>query len=140
MPNSSYSRITRSPARQRTPPWIAGIGPFLHQAGEKRLVLFAQLARRARRRFVDQPVWPLIVEPDHPVSQGLPIHAAVLRRLFPRGTVEHCCNRKEPARLSGVPYPRRQTTKLLARKVRPHRNRSPHGKRPSVCHLESCCR
>jgi hypothetical protein len=43
------------------------------------------------------------------------------------------------ARLSGVLNPRRQATKFLARKVRPHRNRSPHGKRPSVCHLESCC-
>src|SRR6476619_3755141 len=52
---------------------------------------------------------------------------------------EHCCDRKQPARLSGVLNPRRQATKFLARKVRPHRNRSPHGKRPSVCHLESCC-
>ena len=78
-------------------------------------------------------------QPDHPVPQGLPIHAADLRRLFPRGTVEHCCDRKQPARLSGVLNPRRQATKFLARKVRPHRNRSPHGKRPSVCHLESCC-
>ena len=90
--------------------------PFLHQAGEKRLVLFAQLAGRTRRPFVDQAVRPLIVEPDHPVPQGLPIHAADLRRLFPRGTVEHCCDRKQPARLSGVLNPRRQATKFLAEK------------------------
>ncbi len=78
-------------------------------------MLFAQLARRARRRFVDQAVRPLIVEPDHSVQLGLPIHAADLRRLFPRGTVEHRCDRKQPA-WSGVPYPRRQTTKILVEK------------------------
>ena len=44
---------------------------FLHEAGEKRLMLVDQLARRARRRFVDQTVRPLLVEPDHPVLQCL---------------------------------------------------------------------
>jgi len=41
------------------------------------------------------------------------------------------------ATLRGILHPRRKPTKLLARIVRSHRNRSPHGKRPSVCHLES---
>ena len=42
----------------------------------------------------------------------------IFRRLFPRtAPVEHCCDRKQPARLSSILNPRRQTTKFLTRKT-----------------------
>ena len=66
---------------------------FLHQTDEKRFVLFGELAGRTRCGLVDQTVWSPFVEPDHPVPQRLTIHAANLRRLLPRGAVEHGRNR-----------------------------------------------
>jgi hypothetical protein len=43
--------------------------PFLHDPGEKDFVLRLELGQRARRENVDQPLRPLLVEPDHPVQR-----------------------------------------------------------------------
>ena len=48
----------------------------LYKASEECLVFACQLARRARRRLVDETVRPLLVERVHPVPQCPPIHAA----------------------------------------------------------------
>jgi hypothetical protein len=109
----------------------------LHEAGEKRLMLVGQLAWRARRRLVDETVRPLLVEPDDPIPQRLTVHAADLRCLFSRAAVQHRCDRKQSTRLRRILHPLRNPPNIAVRIVRPHRNSSPHGKRPSVCHLES---
>src|SRR5262245_46337166 len=66
---------------------------LLYEAGEKGLMNSVELGRHPRRRNIDETVRSLLVEPDHPVPQRLTIHAANLRRLFPRGPLEHGRNR-----------------------------------------------
>src|SRR5215510_6388575 len=65
---------------------------LLHEAGEKGLVHGFELRWHSCRRNIDETVRSLLVETDHPVPQRLTIHATNLRRLFPRGPVEHRCN------------------------------------------------
>src|SRR5262249_37798822 len=62
---------------------------LLHDPGEKGLVYGVELRWHPRRRNIDKTVRTLLVEPDHPVPQRLTIHATNLRRLFPRGPLEH---------------------------------------------------
>src|SRR5262249_2225049 len=66
---------------------------LLYDAGEKGLMYRVELGRHPWRRNIDETVRSLLVEPDHPVPQRLTIHAANLRRLFPRGPLEHGRNR-----------------------------------------------
>src|SRR3954467_614929 len=42
---------------------------------------------------------PVLVEPDHPIPQRLPIHAADLCGFLPCGAAEHRCNCQQPTRL-----------------------------------------
>jgi hypothetical protein len=49
--------------------------------------------RRDESEYIDETVGSLLVEPDHPVPQGLTIHATNLGRLLPRGAIEYGCNR-----------------------------------------------
>jgi hypothetical protein len=94
MPNSSCSRMVRSQARHRTTPWTAGIGPSSTILGRKPPVRRIELGRNAQRQNIDETVRSLIIEPDHPVSQRLPIHPSDLGRLGPRGSIEHRRNRQ----------------------------------------------
>src|SRR5262249_19525768 len=66
---------------------------LLYDAGKKGLMYSVELGRHPWRRNIDETVRSLLVEPDHPVPQRLTIHAANLRRLFPRGPLEHGRNR-----------------------------------------------
>lgn len=75
---------------------------FLHGVGKKRLMPVGQLARRARRRLVDETVRPLLVASDHLVPQRRTVRAADLHRLFSRATVEHRRDRKQPACLRRI--------------------------------------
>jgi hypothetical protein len=58
---------------------------LLHDAGEKGRVHGFELERHSWRRDIDETVRSPLVEPDHPVPQGLTIHATNLRRFLPRG-------------------------------------------------------
>jgi len=90
-----------------TTPQIAGPPPhhavdsrdraFLHDPGEERPMCGIELGRNARRRNVDETVRSLIIEPDHPVSQRLPIHPADSCRFGPRGSIEYRSDRQELA-------------------------------------------
>lgn len=51
--------------------------------GEKRPVASIEFGRNARRRNVDETVRSLVIEPDHPVPQRLPVHSPNLGRLGP---------------------------------------------------------
>ncbi len=66
---------------------------LFHDSSEKGLVHGVELGRHSWRRDIDEAVRSLLVEPDHPVPQGLTIHATNLGRLLPRGAVEHSRNR-----------------------------------------------
>jgi hypothetical protein len=65
------------------------------------------------------------------------IHPTDLRHLLTRGALEHCRNRQKPTRLRDILRSLRKPANLARLMVRPHRNRLAHGKRASVCHLES---
>src|SRR5262249_728474 len=103
-PNSSCTPITRSPAppwhpQKQTPrppahhPMDRSDRALLYDSAEKGPMGGVELGRHPRRRNIDETVRSLLVEPDHPVPQRLTIHAANLRRLFPRGPLEHGRNR-----------------------------------------------
>src|SRR6266545_3683537 len=123
-----HDQIAGPPAHNTMDRWDRAL---FHTAGEKCLVCVRQLARRARGRPVDETLRSLLVEPDHPVPQRLTVHSADLCRVFPRGAVEHRCDRQQPACLRRILHPLRNATNIAACIVRPHRNGSPHGKRPS---------
>ena len=74
------------------------------------------------------------------VSIAMRICSIVSTRLYRFSrplAVEHRRNRKQSTRLRRILHPLRNSPNVAARIVRPHHNGSPHGKRPSVCHLES---
>src|SRR4029077_18399984 len=81
-----HNQITRPPAHH---PMDRGDRTLLNKAGEKGLVLGVELGRHSWRTDIDETVRSLLVETDHPVPQRLTIHATNLRRLSPRGPVEH---------------------------------------------------
>src|SRR2546423_11387671 len=107
-----HDQIARPPAnhtvdrRDRT---------LLYDPSEKGPVRIVELGRHARRRDIDETVRPLRVEPDHPVPQRLAIHPADLRRVFPRGPIEHTRNRQQPSRLRGILRPLRKLANLADR-------------------------
>ena len=53
-------------------------GAFLHDPTQKRPVSSIELGRYSRRRNVDETIRSLVIEPDHPVPQRLPVHPADL--------------------------------------------------------------
>src|SRR5262245_60391562 len=108
---------------------------LLHESGEKGLVPGVELGWRSRRRDIDETVRSLLVEPDHPVPQGLAIHATNLGGLLPRGAVEHGCNRSQPSRLCSIFRSRGKPANFAGGVVRPHRNSVAHGKPPQFAIL-----
>src|ERR1035437_6911977 len=87
MRNSSNIHCARSISRQRTTPWIAGIGPLsIIRAIDWRWVSLS-LAGLSRRLAVQQPVGPASVEPQHPIPDDLEINTTDLCRLGARRTV-----------------------------------------------------
>src|SRR5258708_19759271 len=112
--------MIRSHARQRTTPWIAGIGPSSTIRARKALCVSLSLGGSTGRRNVDQTIRPLLVETDHPVPQRLAVHARVRRRLPPRAPIEHGGDRQQPARLRGVLLLLRQQANLRRRTANSH--------------------
>src|SRR5580692_4645807 len=97
-----HDQIARPPAHHAVDCWDRTL---FHEPGQKRPVLLAQLGWHARRRDVDETVHSLLVEPDHPVPQGLTVHPTDLCGIFPRSTVEHRRDRQQPARLRRILRP-----------------------------------
>src|SRR5439155_19175121 len=132
-----HDQIARPPAnhtvdrRDRT---------LLYDPSEKGPVRMVELGQHARRRDVDETVRPLRVEPDHPVPQRLAIHPADLRRVFPRGPIEHSRNRQKPSRLRDILCALRKLANLADRIVRPYRNCLAHGKHPPFATLNHAAR
>src|SRR5262249_861058 len=66
---------------------------LLYDSGEKGLMNSVELGRHPRRTNIDQTFRSRPVEPRPPAPQPPTIHAANLRRPFPRGPLEHGRNR-----------------------------------------------
>src|SRR5262249_35640146 len=81
------------------------------------------------------PAHSRLPNPHHPVPQLLTAHAANLRRLFPRGALEHGRNRYQPSRLRSVFRSLGKPANLAGGVVRPHRNSMAHGKPPQFAIL-----
>ena len=102
MRNSSNSHWQRSTIRQRTTPWIAGVGPSSIDAHERGAMLVLQERRLTRRLAINEATRAVRVEAQNPVANDLKRHAADLRRLAARRAVVDRRERQEPARLRPV--------------------------------------
>src|SRR6185312_17423845 len=71
MRNSSQIHWIRSINRQRTTPWMAGIGPLLDDGLQGRAMRVGELGRLAGWLAVDQSFRPMGVELHHPVAHDL---------------------------------------------------------------------
>ena len=94
------------------------------------------IGRHSRRWNIDETIRSLLVEPDHPVPQRLPIHATNLRRLFSRGPIEHGRNRQQSSRLRSIFRSLGKTANLAGGVVRTHWNGLAHGKPPQFAILK----
>ena len=84
----------------------------------------------ARRPAVKKTLGTISVEPDHPATQRLAIHAANTRRLSPVHPVINRSNREQTAGLVAVPTATRKRTQALRVIVSAQRQSSWHGKSP----------
>src|SRR6476620_2547187 len=135
--NSSYSRMIRSQARQRTTPWIAGVGPSSTLRARNALCSSSSLAGAPGEAIFIRPSGPCSLKRTTQVPQRLAVHTTSFRRLFPRCSVEDRSDRQKPTCLRRVLRPFGQTANFGARIVCFHCNGSTHDKPPSFCRVES---
>ena len=69
--NSSQSHWMRSIRRQRTTPWMAGIGPLLDNGLQGRAMRIGELRGLPGRLAVDQALRPMGIELHYPVAHDL---------------------------------------------------------------------
>jgi len=110
--------------RQRTTPWIAGIGPL------------SMMAASARRFAVDEVIGSARVELHHAVAKDLQRHAAHLGRLRPRGAVIDRRQRQKPSSLRAVLGRLRRRSRRLRVKISPKSDG--HGEPPSFAMFSHC--
>src|SRR3954463_7886945 len=125
--NSSQSHWIRSIKRQRTTPWMAGIGPASTRATKA-----ARCASVNRGGAPWCPAGPKAlrspgVEAQHPIAHDLQRHAADLSRLGPGGPIIDRRQSQKAAGLIGIPRALRQSTELGGIKVRAERDGNSHG-------------
>jgi len=134
--NSSNSHWQRSMIRQRTTPWIAGIGPLsMMAASAARCAPLSRGAWPGALRSM-RPSGPPEFELQHPVANDLQRHAADLGRLRPRGAVIDRRQRQKPSSLRAVLGPLRRRSRRLRVKISPKRDG--HGEPPSFAMLNHC--
>jgi hypothetical protein len=81
-PNSSKSHCAKSLSRQRTTPWTAGMGG--RDLRQRLTRLGIELGPLAWRLALDQPVWAVGIEAQHPVANGLQANASDAGRIRAR--------------------------------------------------------
>ena len=133
--NSSYSRMIRSQARQRTTPWIAGVGPS-STIWARNALCSSSTWRSAWGSNVYQASGPCSLKR---ITQSRSVWRSIppVSLPLPRCSVEDRSDRQ-----NDVPAPRPlsvfgQTANFGARIVCFHCNRSTHDKPPSVCQVEN---
>ena len=102
MRNSSNIQCARSFRRQRTTPWIAGIGPLSTSRASACRCLSIELGRLACRLAVNQTIRPLGVETENPVTDHLEPDSTDPRRLRATATIVNLSQRKKPPALSSI--------------------------------------
>ena len=108
------------------------VGARDHQRLQFSFLDFRQQRRAARTAARSQARDPLVVVAMHPVPQGLPVHAAPLRRVPPGIAVQHEGNRQQPTNLRRVATLARRRPKRRCRVLRPgDRQRLRHPTSPS---------
>src|SRR3954453_23798359 len=125
--NSSQSHWIRSIKRQRTTPWMAGIGPASTRATKA-----ARCASVSRGGAPGCPAGPEAlrspsVEAQHPIAHDLQRHAADLSRLGPGGPIIDRRESQKAAGLIGIPRALRQSAELGGIKVTAERDGNSHG-------------
>ena len=123
--------------RERTTPWIAGIGPSSTSRRRKALCVSSSLGGAPGEGMLMRPSGPCSLYRITQLPQCLTVHPADLRCFLPRSPVEHARKRQKPSRLRPILRASRKPPNLTGRIVRPNRHCLAHGKQPSVCHLES---
>ena len=127
MRNSSNTHQARSRNRQRTTPWIAGIGPLsMIRASACRCVSFS-LEGFAGRLAVDQPLWTLGIKGENPISDGLQPNTADASRIGPGASVVDFRQSKKATSLGGIPGPLRDAPKRTSVEIGPQRDGDAHG-------------
>jgi hypothetical protein len=96
-------------------------------------MLIAQDRGLARRLAVQETVWTLSIEPQHPVAQGLQPHATDPGRLGAGGAVVDRSQRQQAAGLRPILALARQRPQAGCVEIRSKSHRTGHGKLP-VCH------
>src|SRR3954447_2421762 len=119
--NSSQSHWIRSIKRQRTTPWMAGIGPASTRA--TKAARCASVSRGGAPGALRSPS----VEAQHPIAHDLQRHAADLSRLGPGGPIIDRRQSQKAAGLIGIPRALRQSAELGGIKVRAERDGNSHG-------------
>src|SRR4051794_32731864 len=125
--NSSQSHWIRSIKRQRTTPWMAGIGPLLDDDLQGLSVLIVEPRRSPWRSAGQKALGSMRVEAQHPIAHDLPRHAADLSRLGPGGPIIDRGQSQKAAGLIGIPRALRQSAELGGIKVTAERDGNSHG-------------
>ena len=141
-PNSSCSRMIRSQARQRTTPWIAGIGPSSTIRRRKALCMSSSLGGAPGEGIaIGATVRPLplnrITQSQQRLGDPSDPTSLLLTRQPRRSTADQA---PEAFALAPILRALRNPPNLTGRVVRPNRHRLAHGKHPSFANLESCHR
>src|SRR3954464_15468649 len=136
MRNSSQTHWMRSIRRQRTTPWMAGMGPC-DDGLQGRAMRVGEFRGLAGRLAVDQALGPMGVELHHPVPHDLNRDPAEPgRRGAGRPLIDRGQGQKAP-RLRAVLRRAGNRAQRMGIKVCPERNR--HGEPPSFATLNQTC-
>ena len=124
--NSSQSHWIRSIKRQRTTPWMAGMGP-LDDDLQGLSVLIVEPRRSPWRSAGQKALGSMRVEAQHPIAHDLQRHAADLSRFGAGGPIIDRRQSQKAAGLIGIPRALRQSTELGGIKVTAERDGNSHG-------------
>ena len=102
-------------------------GPTGHDLRQGFALGVIELGPGARRLAVDQPVWAVGVEAQHPVAQGLQADAPDAGGLCARGAIIDLGHCQQPSRLPGVLCRLGQAPQRRSLEIRAQRNGRPHG-------------
>jgi hypothetical protein len=101
---------------------------FLDHPAEERPMFGLEFWRNTRRGIVDETLWSMRIEPDHPIPQRLTVHPADPCSLRAGSTIEHRRDRQQPTRLCRVFCLPSQAPQLISRVVVAQRDGLSHGK------------
>ena len=112
---NSYQILARE-GRKAAYLWVR---PGKHDAHELRLLLSIELRRASSTRQVGQPIQPMLVVADDPVTQRLAVHARRLRRVLSAHAIERVGDRQHAPGDARIAFGLRQLAQHPRRAVAP---------------------